>query len=64
MWFTSTFPSNPSDLQQPITEAVNKKDLTSLKFTALRNSDSQRLVVAHRVSNCTPLDGVFIRVPP
>lgn len=56
-------PSNPqSDQQQPITEVVNKVDLTSVKFRALRNTDSQRLVVAHRVSICTPLDGMFI--PP
>lgn len=60
MWNTSTVSLTPSDLQQPTTEVVNQVELTSVKFRVLRNSDSKSLVVARRVSNCTPLDGMFI----
>jgi hypothetical protein len=60
MWNTSTVSLTPSDLQQPNTDVVNQVDITSVKFRVLRNSDSKSLVVARRVSNCTPLDGMLI----
>jgi hypothetical protein len=61
MWCTSTIPTTVYDLQHQITQAVNKVDLPSEQFGALSNSDSQHLVIAHQVSNCSPLAGMFIR---